>query len=542
MVVAPHRWVKFIVVLAVAGLAAQVQAQSGSPLTAGAISDTLKRPLELQAPEPLASPVAPQRPSAPADATGKTVTVQRFEFRGNSLFSDSQLQPLVAPYIGRAIGLPELYEAADRVAQHYVEAGYTLASAVLPAQKIGGGTVQIEIIEGRVEKITYDGLKRYRADDLNVYLGGSAGEVYRADRFESGLRTVDSLPGLDARAVLRPGAEYGRTDIVVRVNEDPFEGLFFVDNSGRDTVGEYRFATQLSFNNPLQVGDQFTLLALRSSNDLLKYLSGAYSLPTGWRGSRVNLSYGYAEFSLDGSFQGVAGSNRSLRSALDLPVLRGGRDQLSLTGAVSHTQADTDFSGIPLRATDLTLLEVGGTYSHVYGSGAVSQLVATVGSNFKKADGSDGNSQRIRLELDAQHIQPLPMDLQLVGHGLMVYSPDPLPDTQQFSLGGPGSVRGYAPSEVRGDWGYLGSLTLRRSFPIGAATLTPRLFVDAGAVRSRDPSGATPETSLSSVGIGADATLARISLKLDYAVPTDAVPVSDGKDSGRVYGTLAVQF
>jgi len=61
-------------------------------------------------------------------------------------------------------------------------------------------------------------------------------------------------------------------------------------------------------------------------------------------------------------------------------------------------------------------------------------------------------------------------------------------------------------------------------------------------VRSRDPSGATPETSLSSVGVGADATLDRISLKLDFAIPTDAVPVSDGKDDGRVYGTLAVQF
>lgn len=542
MGVAPHRRVKVFVALAMAGFCAQTHAQTGNPLTPGAISDTLKRPPELQPPAPLASPVAPPRPKAPAGATAKTVTVQRFEFHGNTLFSDAELAPMVASYLGRPISLTELYEAADLITGHYVQAGYTLASAVLPAQKVSGGTVQIEIIEGKVDKIAYEGLKRYRAEDLNVYVGNSAGKVYRADRFEGGLRTVDALPGLDAKAVLRPGAQYGTTDIVVQAKEDPFEGLFFVDNSGRDTVGEYRFATQLTFNNPLRVGDQFSLMALRSSNDLLEYFSGTYSLPTGWRGSRVNLSYGYAEFQLAGTFQGVEGSNRNLRGELEIPLLRGGPDQLTLISAVSNTKADTDFSGIPLRGTDLTLFEVGGTYTHAYASGAVSQLIGTLGSNFQKSDGSDPNAQRYRLELDAQHIQPLPMELQLVGHGLFVYSPDPLPDTQQLSLGGPGSVRGYAPSEVRGDWGYFGSLSLRRSFAVGVATLTPRVFVDAGAVRSRDPSGATPETSLSSVGVGADATMDRISLKLDYAIPTDAVPVSDGKDDGRVYGTLAVQF
>lgn len=542
MGVAPHRWVKVLATLALLGSAAQAVAQTGGPLTPGAISDTLKRPAELQPPAPVSTPAPPPRPQPPADADTKTVTVQRFEFSGNTLFSNAQLAPLVSGFTGRPISLAELYDAADRITAHYVEAGYTLASAVLPAQKISGGSVQIQIIEGRVDKIVYEGLKRYRAGDLDVYVGNSAGKIYRGNRFEDGLRNIDALPGLDARAVLRPGSVYGTTDIVVQVEEDPFEGLFFVDNSGRDTVGETRYATQLTFNSPLRVGDQFTLLALRSSDDLLEYVSGAYSLPTGWHGSRVNLNYGYAQFELAGPFAGVEGSNRSLRGEFELPLLRGGPEQLTLTAAVSNTKADTDFSGIPLRGTDLSLLELGASYSRAFVNGAVSQAIVGLGSNFKSADGNDPNAQRIRLELDLQHIQPLPLSLQLVGRGLFVYSPDPLPDTQQFSLGGPTTVRGYAPSEVRGDWGYFGSLALRRSFAVGSAVIAPQLFVDAGTVRSRDPSGAVPETSLSSVGVGADATLDRISLKLDFAIPTDNVTVSDGKDDGRVYGTLAVQF
>lgn len=517
-------------------------AQAADPLTAGAISDTLKRPPELQPPQPLSSPVPPPRQEPPPGASGKSLVVQHFEFSGNTIFTDAQLAALVADYTGKPVSLIQLYEAADRITSHYVEAGYTLASAQLPAQKISEGVVKLEVIEGRVGKVVYEGLKGYRPGDLEVYVAGTAGQVYRGDTFEEGLRAIDTLPGLDARALLRPGEVYGSTDIVVQGKETPYEGSFFVDNSGRDTAGETRVGVQLDVNNPLGGGDQLSLLGLRSSDDLLEYGSLGYSLPTGWQGSRLKFSYGYAKFELGGGFQGVAGSNRNSRVELELPVLRGGSDQLSVSAAVSDTKADTDFAGIPLRATELTLLELGSVYTHVYRSGAVSQVVGNLSSNFQKADATDRNSQRIRLELDGQHIQPIAKQIQLVAHGLFVYSPDPLPDTQQLSIGGPTTIRGHAPSEARGDWGYLGSLTLRRPYNLGKLVLTPRVFVDAGRVRSRDPTGTTPEVTLASVGIGADAVVDRVSLRLDYASPRDDTPVSDGKDSGRVYGSLAVQF
>ena len=538
MGVAPSRWTGLFASL----IAVSASAQTSGPPTAGAIADTLKRPAEVQPPAPLASP-APHRPARPpAETGGKTVTVERFEFTGNTLFTAGQLEPLLKDYLGRPLSLTELYQATDRITDHYVAAGYALASALLPAQKISAGTVRIEIIEGRVDKIVYEGLKRYRAEDLDFYVGGNAGQVYQGARFEQGLREVDALPGLDARAVLRPGSSYGTTDVVVRLQEDPFEALFFVDNHGRETVGETRFAAQLTFNSPMRLGDRFTLLALRSSDNLLQYVSGDYSVPLGWQGARLNLGYGYAQFELSGPFSGVEGKNRSGRAAIELPLLRTGSEELVLSGGVSSTQADTDFTGITIRETDLTLLELGARYSRAYVGGGVTQVSTGLGSNFKESDGNDQNAQRIRLEFDLQHVEPLPMALQLVGRGLFVYSPDPLPDTTQFSLGGPGTVRGYAPSEVRGDWGYFGSLTLRRSMMLGPALVTPRLFVDAGTVRSRAPGGTVPETSLSSIGIGADAELSRVSVKLDYAVPTDSVPVSDGKDDGRVYGTVAVEF
>src|SRR3546814_17904889 len=63
-----------------------------------------------------------------------------------------------------------------------------------------------------------------------------------------------------------------------------------------------------------------------------------------------------------------------------------------------------------------------------------------------------------------------------------VYSPDPLVDTEAYSLGGPNTVRGFPSAEVRGDRGYFGSVTLRRPTFIGNTQWAGRVFVDEGKV------------------------------------------------------------
>src|SRR3546814_5324802 len=78
------------------------------------------------------------------------------------------------------------------------------------------------------------------------------------------------------------------------------------------------------------------------------------------------------------------------------------------------------------------------------------------------------------------HLQPLPWQLQLLTHVNGVYSPDPLVDTEAYSLGGPNTVRGFPSAEVRGDRGYFGSVTLRRPTFIGNTQWAGRVFVDAG--------------------------------------------------------------
>ena len=415
--------------LALAMAMTVVSVAAAQPITPGGVQDTLKKP-------PVIKPALPQlvpetepalRPSVAPPTLAKTVTIQNFEFVGNTLYSSEALNQLVAGYLKRPISLVELYEAADTVTEFYVKQGYTLASALVPAQKVTEGTVRLEVIEGRVGKVRYEGLRRYSADDVGGFLDTPEGRIYRADSFEKKLRTVDSLPGLDVKARLQPGEQYGTSDIVVQAKETPFQGSIFVDNGGTQNIGVIRTGAQIILNNPLGAADQLSLTGLRSREGLLKYGSGTYSLPTGIAASRVNFTYGYAEFDVSGAFAGVSGTNRTAMAELYMPVFDTGSEQLNVTTAINDTRADTDFSGITFNRSEVTLLEIGASYARTYTNRAVTQVSLVLGSNFNDYDAStDTASLPYKLDLDVQQLTPLPYAFQLLTRTQFVYGVDPL--------------------------------------------------------------------------------------------------------------------
>ena len=449
-------------------------------------------------------------PAPQAAAASGTVTVQRFEFTGNSVYPSERLAQLVTAYANRPLALAELYEAGDKVAAFYAADGYTLAAVTLPAQSVADGVVQFEVIEGRIGAVQIEGNRRYSLEQVAGFLPGVAtGEIYRGSALESGLGRLSRLPGLtEAKAVLRPGASHGTSDLLIQAQEKTYSGGVAVDNHGRAALGELRTSVNAVMNNPLWLADELQVLYLRSQSGLLEYGSLGYSLAPGWGDLRLSGSYGEARF--DTTVVGltgvtVEGKNRTARAALELPLTHTRSDELSLSLGLSDTDATADLQGIPISAVKLTVAELSVRQRHVYGNKAVTQIVDTLSSSFGSAcEMSAGcEDQPLRIEVDLQHLQPIVGRLDAYARFNAVYSRDPLPELTQMALGGPNSVRGFPASEVRGDYGSFVSAGLRRGFALGPVTLLARVYGDTGQVFSRSASGT--RNSLTSWGLGFDA-------------------------------------
>lgn len=541
-------------VLLSCGLAAWV-AGAAAQTTPGAVGDSLKRQPALSTPAPSAvqAPPASATPAASTAKGGKTVAVQYFQFFGNSLFDSDVLRAITLEYEGRNLTLLEIYEAADKVTSFYVAEGFTLASVNVPPQKIDDGIVRLEVIEGVVGAVTIQGAKSYKSKSVAGYLNAvKPGNIYRGSALTESLSLLNDLPGLRTRAILRPGSDLGVSDVVIQATEDPFSAFISVDNHGRENIGELRVTGGATINNPLRIGDQLQLVGLISEEALLAYGYVSYSLPVNKLGTRLALSYGEAQFELDEDFvDGVDGENRTARAELSHSFIRTPSDRLGMTLGVSYTKANADLFGLRLPGdTDLTLAEIGATLLHIWPNSGATQISLGASSNFQEGTANElaepgrRDHQLFRGELDFLHLHALPQRFQLLARVAGAFSPeDALPDTQQFSLGGPASVRGYPSSEARGDTGIFGSLTLRRPFALGPIAAMASVFADGGRVERYElPPGVDNFDSLSSVGAGLDLSYRRFSAKLEGAAPLENRAVSDGEEDFRFFASTTVSF
>ncbi|MFI4921266.1 MAG: POTRA domain-containing protein, partial [Gammaproteobacteria bacterium] len=164
---------------------------------------------------------------------------------------------------GLTIG--QLQQVADTITKFYHDRGYFLARAVIPAQEIKDGVVNIRVLEGRLEKVQTSGNKRYADDVLAKPFKPLIGELVTVPRTENALLTLSQYPGLSAAGVFRPGSDVGATDIVVNVQgEKRFDGSARYDNAGTEFTGRQRLIGTFDWNNLTGGADMLGVTALKT--------------------------------------------------------------------------------------------------------------------------------------------------------------------------------------------------------------------------------------------------------------------------------------
>ena len=517
---------------------------------------TLTPELKSPAPAPITQPERKEPVAKPVESApgSKKITIKRFEFTGNTVFSSDELTALVASYTDRPVALAEIYDAADAVATFYAEKGYTLSSVGVPAQRIADGTVRLEVVEGRLGAVRTEGNQSYTYEQVSDNLKSfNKDSVYRGDELEVALRQLNTLPGLSVQAVLSPGDQYGTSDLLIKAQEKPSAAVITADNYGRKALGEYRGSLVLQLNNPAGLADQFQALLLQSSGRQLQYGFLQYSLPLYVGGPRLAVSYSQAAIEQNAGLGiNLDGSNRNVRAGLTWSLVRDAQNELSVGAGASYTNSSSDLAGISISETEITLAEFIATYNRLYATGAVSQVTAGLTTNFQDENctgvGAKCDQQLARFELDLQHLQP-------IGGGFDGYVRlnavealgDPLPSASKTIIGGPANVRGFASAAATGDSGYFASTGVRYGIRAGEALLQLRAFADHGYLRSETPTTSPygRDEELTSAGLGLDVQITtHFNAKLDASHPIDEknLTYTEGRDDVRLFGAVSVNF
>ena len=557
----PHQTKRLALTLALlSSLAAQA-----APVTpdAGQTSRELQKQPELSAPK-ASKPLRIEGDTAPKGAANNVrFAVKAIHVTGSSVYTAAVLEAMVADLIGSERTLAELEAGAGRITAWYRANYYVVASAYLPAQDIKDGVVVINVLEGRVGELRVDNQSRISDTRVNGYLGGiKSGEVLQSKPVDRSLLLLGDTPGVGvARASLQPGASVGTSDLIVELTPSaPYSGKVELDNYGNRYTGENRLGGSLAINSPLKLGDQLSLRALISDQNL-SHARLAYQLPVGNSGLRLGAAYSDTRYKLGKEFAALQAHGTTSSSSLFAvyPFIRSQVSNLSGTLTLEDKKL-TDRMDVANTSVDkrvqLANLGLAGNIQDALNRAAVSSFNLSLVSGRLSMDAdsltqdtgptsanSNGTFARLAYSLSRQQRITDSNTLSLALSGQQANKN--LNSSEQFSLGGANGVRAYPQGEGVGDQGWLANVELRHQF---AQSVQGVLFYDAGGVDiNRNPFAAGENTrKLSGAGVGANAMLAGVQIKAYLAWRTSGgQPTAEPatvKRNPRLWLQLSKQF
>jgi hemolysin activation/secretion protein len=219
------------------------------------------------------------------------VLVKRIKLTGNTVFSEEELAPIVAPYEGRTLTSEDLYALRQALTQHYIEHGYINSGAEIPDQEVKAGVIEVRIIEGRLTELELSGNDWVRDSYLKkrMMLGSEGALNLKVLQERLQLLQQDRL--IDRiNAELRPGLRPGESLLRVQVEESrPYELGTSFNNRRSPSVGGLRGEVYGAMHNLTGFGD--SLGTRYGVTDGLDDVGAFYSFPFTARDTRFKLYF-----------------------------------------------------------------------------------------------------------------------------------------------------------------------------------------------------------------------------------------------------------
>jgi len=433
---------------------------------------------------------APQSAAEPLVQDERCFDIQQIELSGASLLGPADQAAIFAPFVGQCLGVSQLNQLLKVITDHYIGRGYVTTRAYLPQQDLASGTLQVIVVEGRLEGLNSSELASER--ELAMGFPGQTGQVLNLRELEQLVEQLNRLPSRQAQLELLPGEQVGGSRVQLQGQRSkPWRVSLARHNDGQLSTGEQQWGLGLDWDSPLGLADQLSLRAGRDAlSDRYRHSHNQslnYSLPYGWWS--FNYSYSQSYYRTQSEANGFAfetdgdSATHALRAERVLH-----RDSLSKTAVnlgVSHLRSNNFILGnrIDVSSQRLSEAQLGFNHGRRIGSAFVNldagwQQGTGAFDAQRRGDPQGGEpvARYNKYSLTLSYLQPF----QLWGESFSFdslasgqRSEDVLFSPQRISVGGLSSVRGFKEQSLSGDSGGYWRNQLRWSRPVAWEPLRP---------------------------------------------------------------------
>jgi hemolysin activation/secretion protein len=467
---------------------------------------------QTQAPEDLV-PIIPR----PDNANLIPLTLTGINLTGVTAYDPSAFVPLWQDRINRAGSLADLYDIADAITRKYRDDGYVVARAIIPEQDIAGGVAQIEVFEGKIGAVSFEGNLARTALIEDALETIRAQRIFNTQALETSILRLDDLPGTKFRILLKPGKTNAVDVVVMGERDDRFAGEVVFSNTGSKFLGPYIASVPVTIAGLFSDYDEIQV-SITTSVPTNEVRSGGLSYQMPLPVSGLSVEFGG---SITRGAPGHTLENDDIKSVLkdfdiqlDYSAWRQRNRTLVLSAGFGMQNAQTQAAGTRLSRDHVRNVFCQADFSWRDGLMGISQTRVRInqgipdlwgGSSNGDADLSraSGRADYTTMEFEFNHTRPLGEYLTVFGALQGQVSSGPLLSTMEFGYGGAFYGRAYDPSQIVGDSGIAGVLEIRTApYVLAPSYLAqPFVFADYGTVWNRDDGQPAQETGLSA-GLG----------------------------------------
>lgn len=455
---------------------------------------------------------------------------RKVRYEGLTVFSEQDFHSVSTTLLGKPIDIDDLSLARDLITRTYLENGFINSGAVGFIEDPITGTLTFRIKEGELGSISINN-RSEKPRLKNSYLEQRIRGIDNPLKFEELQRTLQILqlnPNIDRlNAELKPGPTLGQAILELELEEAKNQWSWGVDfhNSRPVAVGSFQAEGWLQSSNFSGMSDTLTLRSGLLSGEFeepsfsaFENLSLKYVRPILSDDTSLEFGYSSQDYALiQAPFDALDIQGESHRYLLGMsrPIFRSLSNEVVLRASLEHQRSRTSLLGEPFSLSpgfvdgelNLTTLRLGGSWLKRTAKEVFAlDTRLNVGLQFLGATDSsfEPDATFLSWTTSSQYVRRIGDNgdrFLLRANAQLAF--DSIPSSEQQSLGGPASVRGYRPNRIVSDSGfsfgaeYHWVLPIIPKIPDLKAELVP--FFDYGYGWNYDDDNSE---SLCSVGLG----------------------------------------
>lgn len=471
-----------------------------------------------------------------------------FEYvvNGNTVLDVSAVEKAVYPYLGEHRSIADVEKARTALEKTFHEAGYLTVFVSIPEQEVNAGVVNLEVLEGKVERLSVVGSRYYALGKIKQKVTEfKEGHVPHFPSVQKQIASVNINQDRVVAPVLRPGKSPGMVEVDLKVDDKfPLHASMEYNNRYTPNTTKTRLSGNLRYDNLWQsdhsIGFGFQVTP-EDSNEV-KVFSGTYVIPYAGDYWAMYGVVSQSDISAVGDLNVVGNGNiYGLRYIHPMPSpVKSFNHNLTLGADYKDFKESTRRLGADLASNPITYLPFLIGYT---GNLTTPESTTKLDLNFvfsTKALVNDEDEFQQRRDLarpnfsylrgQLEETWTLPYQWQWYGSLGGQVTGGSLLSNEQFFIGGLDTVRGFLESSALGDTGANVTMELR-SPPLqkyaGSWVNEMRVlaFYDYGLAKTRDPAtfaddrySQIQQYILSSYGVGLDMKASRgLFMRLDFA-------------------------